>query len=107
MAPLAPETPMMIFKNGTFSSSSVLNSEQNSKFCGLPLPQSTDIIRWLQQGRDWDHTMEDAGEKLRRARERLHLTIRDVEEASRKVAIRHANDEYIVGLSRLSEIENK
>ena len=51
--------------------------------------------------------MEDAGEKLRRARERLHLTIRDVEEASRKIATRHNNDEYIVGLSRLSEIENK
>jgi transcriptional regulator with XRE-family HTH domain len=51
--------------------------------------------------------MEDAGEKLKRVRDRLNLTIRDVEEASRKIAARHQNDEFIVGLSRLSEIENK
>src|SRR5678815_2485973 len=51
--------------------------------------------------------MEDAGEKLKRVRDRLNLTIRDVEEASRKIATRHKNDEYVVGLSRLSEIENK
>jgi transcriptional regulator with XRE-family HTH domain len=51
--------------------------------------------------------MEDAGEKLKRVRDRLNLTIRDVEEASRKIAARHKNDEFVVGLSRLSEIENK
>jgi transcriptional regulator with XRE-family HTH domain len=51
--------------------------------------------------------MEDAGEKLKRVRDRLSLTIRDVEEASRKIANRHHNDEFVVGLSRLSEIENK
>jgi transcriptional regulator with XRE-family HTH domain len=51
--------------------------------------------------------MEDAGEKLRKVRERLGLTIRHVEEASRKIASRHHNDEFVVGLSRLSEIENK
>jgi len=51
--------------------------------------------------------MEDAGEKLKRVRDRLSLTIRDVEEASRKIASRHQNDEFVVGLSRLSEIENK
>jgi transcriptional regulator with XRE-family HTH domain len=51
--------------------------------------------------------MEDAGEKLKRVRDRLNLTIRDVEEASRKIAGRHKNDEFVVGLSRLSEIENK
>ena len=51
--------------------------------------------------------MEDAGEKLKRARDRLSLTIRDVEDASRKIANRHKNDEFVVGLSRLSEIENK
>src|SRR3954471_15902164 len=51
--------------------------------------------------------MEDAGEKLKRVRDRLDLTIRDVEEATRKIAARHKNDEFIVGLSRLSEIENK
>jgi len=51
--------------------------------------------------------MEEAGQKLRQARDRLNLTIRDVEEASRKIASRHRNEEYIIGLSRLSEIENK
>src|SRR5260370_14482078 len=51
--------------------------------------------------------MEDAGERLKRVRDRLNLTIRDVEEASRKIATRHKNDEFVVGLSRLSEIENK
>jgi transcriptional regulator with XRE-family HTH domain len=51
--------------------------------------------------------MEDAGEKLKRVRDRLNLTIRDVEEASRRIAGRHKNDEFVIGLSRLSEIENK
>jgi transcriptional regulator with XRE-family HTH domain len=51
--------------------------------------------------------MEDAGERLKKVRDRLDLTIRDVEEASRKIATRHKNDEFVVGLSRLSEIENK
>jgi transcriptional regulator with XRE-family HTH domain len=51
--------------------------------------------------------MEDAGERLKKVRDRLDLTIRDVEEASRKIATRHRNDEFVVGLSRLSEIENK
>jgi transcriptional regulator with XRE-family HTH domain len=60
-----------------------------------------------QKGRELDHIMEDAGEKLKRVRDRLNLTIRDVEEASRKIASRHKNDEFVVGLSRLSEIENK
>src|SRR5205823_9270243 len=54
-----------------------------------------------------DHIMEDAGERLKRVRDRLDLTIRDVEEASRKIATRHKNDEFVIGLSRLSEIENK
>jgi transcriptional regulator with XRE-family HTH domain len=57
--------------------------------------------------RDLDHIMESAGEKLKKARDRLGLTIRDVEESSRKIAARHKNDEFVIGLSRLSEIENK
>jgi transcriptional regulator with XRE-family HTH domain len=51
--------------------------------------------------------IEDAGQKLKRVRDRLSLTIRDVEDASRKIADHHGNDEYVVGLSRLSEIENR
>jgi transcriptional regulator with XRE-family HTH domain len=51
--------------------------------------------------------MEEAGQKLKRARERLNLRYRDVEEASLRIAERHSNDEFIVALSRLSDIENK
>jgi len=51
--------------------------------------------------------MEEAGQKLKRVRERLRLKFRDVEEASARIAARHGNDEYIVALSRLADIENK
>jgi transcriptional regulator with XRE-family HTH domain len=51
--------------------------------------------------------MEDAGQKFKRARERLNLRYRDVEEASLRIAERHKNDEFIIALSRLSDIENK
>jgi len=51
--------------------------------------------------------MEDAGQKLKRARERLGLRYRDVEDASIRIAERKRNDEFIIALSRLSDIENK
>src|SRR5712692_10331054 len=51
--------------------------------------------------------MEEAGRKLKRARERLKLRFRDVEEASAQIASRRGNDEFIVALSRLADIENK
>jgi transcriptional regulator with XRE-family HTH domain len=54
-----------------------------------------------------DHSMEEAGQKLKRARERLNLRYRDVEEASLRVAERHHSDEYAIALSRLADIENK
>lgn len=50
---------------------------------------------------------EPPGRKLRRIRERLNLKYRDVVEASITIAERHDDDEYIVQLSRLSDIENK
>lgn len=50
---------------------------------------------------------EDAGQRLKRARERLNLRYRDVEEASLRIAERHGNDEFIIALSRLADIENK
>jgi transcriptional regulator with XRE-family HTH domain len=50
---------------------------------------------------------ETPGQKLRRARERLGLRYRDVEEASQKIASRHGTDEFSIGLSRLADIENK
>lgn len=51
--------------------------------------------------------MEEAGQKLKRVRERLRLKFRDVEEASVRIAARHHNDEFVVALSRLADIENK
>lgn len=50
---------------------------------------------------------DEAGQKLRKARERLGLKFREVEVASQKIAERHGNEEYSIGLSRLSEIENR
>src|SRR5579864_4914372 len=54
-----------------------------------------------------NHSMEDAGQKLKRVRERLNLRYRDVEEASNQIAARHNNDEFVIALSRLSDIENQ
>jgi transcriptional regulator with XRE-family HTH domain len=51
--------------------------------------------------------MERAGEKLKRIRERLKLTYRDVEQASRQIASRMSNPEFSVALSRFADIENK
>ena len=51
--------------------------------------------------------MEDAGQKLKRERERLKLRYRDVEEISQRIAERHQNDEFAIALSRLADIENK
>ena len=51
--------------------------------------------------------IEEAGQKLKRARERLGLRFRDVEEASARIAAKRKNDEFIVALSRLADIENK
>ena len=51
--------------------------------------------------------IEEPGQKLKRVRERLDLRVRDVEEASLRLAQRHGSDEYAIPISRLSDIENK
>jgi transcriptional regulator with XRE-family HTH domain len=51
--------------------------------------------------------MEEAAQKLKRIRERLGLKYRDVEEATARIASAHHSDEFLVSLSRLSDIENK
>ena len=51
--------------------------------------------------------MEDAGQKLRRIRERLNLRVRDVEQASLKIADKYHNDDFAVLINRISEIENR
>jgi len=51
--------------------------------------------------------MDDAGRRLKWARERLNLRYRDVEQASIRIAERRQNREFAIALSRLSDIENK
>jgi transcriptional regulator with XRE-family HTH domain len=48
-----------------------------------------------------------SGEQLRALRERLGLTIRMVESASGKLAAKYQNTDYLISLSRLSDIETK
>jgi transcriptional regulator with XRE-family HTH domain len=50
--------------------------------------------------------MDRAGEKLRRARERLKLTYRSVVQASQEIAKRRGSPEFSISLSRLADIEN-
>ncbi len=47
------------------------------------------------------------GERLRAMRERLGLTIRMVEAASGRLAAKYKNPDYLISLSRLSDIETK
>jgi transcriptional regulator with XRE-family HTH domain len=47
------------------------------------------------------------GARLRRARERLGLTYRDVERASYELACQRGRPDFIVHLSRLADIENR
>ncbi len=51
--------------------------------------------------------MSAGGQSLRLLRERLGLTMRDVETASYQIAARHGNDEFAIPPSRLSDIETK
>jgi len=54
-----------------------------------------------------DNNTEPAGQRLRRARERLKLKFRDVEQATQLIAERRGNPEFVVLISRLSDIENQ
>ena len=51
--------------------------------------------------------MDRPGEKLRRVRERLKLTYRDVEQASHEIATRRGQSDFQISLSRLADIENR
>jgi hypothetical protein len=52
-------------------------------------------------------SMCPGGHNLRLLREQLGLTMRDVENASARIAQKHANDEFAIPPSRLSDIETK
>lgn len=49
----------------------------------------------------------NGGEALRGIRERLGLTLRDVERASQRLAEKYGNPEYSLAISRVSDIETK
>jgi len=51
--------------------------------------------------------MSTGGQKLRVLREKLGLTMRDIETASERIARRRENEEYLVPISRLSDFETK
>lgn len=47
------------------------------------------------------------GQRLRALRDEFGLTIREVENSSIRIAAKHQNDDFIIPLSRLSDIETK
>src|SRR5438445_1992069 len=51
--------------------------------------------------------MVTGGQNLRILREKLGLTMRDIETASERLAHKHGNDEYLIPISRLSDFETK
>lgn len=51
--------------------------------------------------------MLEAGLRLKQIRERLGLRYRDVEEFSQQIADRRRNNEFLIPISRLSDIENR
>ncbi len=53
------------------------------------------------------HSTEEAGQRLKRAREKLNLRYRDVEEQSQRIAEKRKSDEFAIALSRLADIENR
>jgi hypothetical protein len=54
-----------------------------------------------------DISVKSSGTRLRVVREKLGLTLRDVENSSVKIAQKHKNDDYIIPLARLFDFETK
>jgi len=51
--------------------------------------------------------LEHPGQNLRRLREKMGLTLRDVETAAAQLARQHGNEEFQINLSRLNDLESK
>ncbi|HEV2522345.1 MAG TPA: helix-turn-helix transcriptional regulator [Candidatus Acidoferrales bacterium] len=64
-------------------------------------------IRSLSPSAEFAGPELQPGTRLRRVRERLGLTFRDVERASYELACQRGRPEFIVHLSRLADIENR
>src|SRR5271163_3335868 len=119
MAPLAPAIPTTILKIG-LSRRSLFRIQNKIGYSCLALGPAPGYNRkrniWAspacRQCRcgagaqteyySRDHNMKDAGQKLKRARERLNLRYRDVERASIRIAELRQNEDFVIALSRLS-----
>ena len=64
-------------------------------------------IRNLNHPAELPSSDMNPGTRLRRSRERLGLTYRDVERASYELACQRGRPDFIVHLSRLADIENR
>ncbi len=89
------------------------DSAASSRGRGDRILETTDFLSrevWLRKLRNVPEgriAILTAGQNLRSLRERLGLTMREVETASGRIAERHGNDEFAVSPSRLSDIETK
>ena len=54
-----------------------------------------------------ERTKLSAGEQLKELRNRLGITIREVEDYSRRIAVAEANEEFLVSNAWITQIENK
>jgi transcriptional regulator with XRE-family HTH domain len=61
----------------------------------------------VQHGKQTEDSTVEAGKRIRALRERLGLTVRDVEAASALIAEKRKNRGFLLPLSRLFEIENR
>jgi transcriptional regulator with XRE-family HTH domain len=68
---------------------------------------SYNSVKDVQPGSPTEDVGLDAGKRIRALRERLGLTVRDVEAASARIAEKRNNRSFFLPLSRLFEIENK
>src|ERR1051325_8910517 len=66
---------------------------------------ATDVISVRPNTQKQDHSTDHAGRKLKRIRETLNLTLRDVDTESQIICERRRSQEYRLNISRLFEIE--
>jgi transcriptional regulator with XRE-family HTH domain len=73
----------------------------------VSLQQFADRLYAADNARVMGDRLISVGQRLRTLRDQLGYTIRDGESASQRLAAKHKNDDFIIPLSRLSEIETK
>src|ERR1700756_4048756 len=71
-----------------------------------PLEHKGSLL-WYDSPTSLEASVLPAGKSLRTLREKLGLTMRDVENSSARIAERYRNEEFSIPPSRLSDIETK